>query len=85
MSIPDLRRRIAPAEVLAWFRFDDALCAAIRAASIVPETLAITVRGEPGRTRSAASAIARPRSLKTTSIVSSIRLPRERPVTTHTT
>jgi len=50
MSIPDLRRRVVPSEVLAWFRFDDDLCAAIRERSISPETIEVTVSGSEIRT-----------------------------------
>ena len=50
MSIPDLRRRVVPSEVLAWFRFDDDLCAAIREQSISPETIEVTVSGSEIRT-----------------------------------
>jgi len=50
MSIPDLRRRVVPSEVLAWFVFDDDLCAGIQGASIVPESLEVTVSGSEIRT-----------------------------------
>ena len=45
MSTPDLRRRVVPAETLAWFRFDDTLCAAIEKDSISPTEVEITVGG----------------------------------------
>jgi hypothetical protein len=54
MSIPDLRRRVVPSEVLTWFVFDDDLCAAIQRASIAPHKLDVTVSGSEIRTTTGA-------------------------------
>jgi hypothetical protein len=45
MSIPDLRRRVVPAETLAWFRFDDQVCDGIRKLPAPPETVELTLGG----------------------------------------
>jgi hypothetical protein len=50
MSTPDLRRRVVPAETLTWFRFDDELCAAVRASPAPPATLELTLSGSEIRT-----------------------------------
>jgi hypothetical protein len=50
MSVPDPKRRVVPSETLVWFVFDDALCAAVRGASVKPETLEVTVSGTEIRT-----------------------------------
>ena len=50
MSIPDLRRRIVPSEVLAWYRFDQELCTAVNDAGLSPATIEITVSGTEIRT-----------------------------------
>ena len=53
MSIPDLRRRVVPAEVLAWYRFDETLCGALREGSVSPDGITITVDGSEIRSTSA--------------------------------
>ncbi len=45
MSTPDLRRRVVPAEVLAWFRFDEDLCTAVGETSRTPANLEVTLSG----------------------------------------
>jgi hypothetical protein len=50
MSIPDLRRRIVPSEVLAWYRFDQELCAAVNETDLSPATIEVTVSGAEIRT-----------------------------------
>jgi hypothetical protein len=50
MSVPDLRRRVVPSEVLAWFRFDPELCAASEEISLSPTAIEITVSGSEIRT-----------------------------------
>ena len=50
MSIPDLRRRVVPSEVLSWYRFDQELCAAIKETALSPATIEITVSGTEIRT-----------------------------------
>ena len=43
MSTPDLRRRVVPADVLAWFLFDEDLCTAVGETS--PASLEVTLTG----------------------------------------
>ena len=50
LSIPDLKRRVVPAEALSWFRFDAELCASIERESTAPTDLQITLRGKELRT-----------------------------------
>jgi hypothetical protein len=44
MSVPDLKRRVVPAETLAWFRLNDDLCDALTKGG-PPTTLDVTITG----------------------------------------
>ena len=46
LSVPDLKRRVVPAETIVWFRFDDELCAAIARDSTPLSELQITLHGQ---------------------------------------
>jgi hypothetical protein len=50
LSVPDLRRRVVPAETLSWFPIDPALCAKLQSASIRPAAFTLTLEGPEIRT-----------------------------------